>query len=384
MSGPIGRDNRRLDQLERELSALRSQLSTLQARLAITNPPQGWRFGVTAKLLDESTYPTEGSGADTFGVRFADLEFSPLATGASTIEKHYRSAKAKVPARSLSGYIPEGTPVVAFWSAVPGAATNAGCWYIALAGSVSGLPIRFRLTSSISVFGSGNGVRQKWDSGSSDWIDDPDFPDTETLFDYVGSASTGDPNDKCFAVEVPDHPGVFEIVEIQQAGGLEMVVFKLDQEGGITEDDATADALVVASYGAGLDPDDPITVSNYPSHVGGQYAFRRPNGYTGVAIKSGSTWLIVDMEEQVKVAEIEFICNQTVATTDATFDVEVTRILGDADLLGVAEEDEIEVHNRPDITDYVFTGSNLTSVGLARWDHRLLQWDVIWITCPTE
>lgn len=135
MSGPIGRDNRRLNVLERELAVLRSQIDTLQARLAIDRPPQAWRFGVTAKLLDESTYPTEGSGADTFGVRFADLEFSPVAAGDTNLVKHYRSAKAKVPAHSLSGYIAEGTPVVAFWSAVPGAATNAGCWFICLAGT---------------------------------------------------------------------------------------------------------------------------------------------------------------------------------------------------------------------------------------------------------
>jgi hypothetical protein len=337
---------------------------------------------VTAKLLEESSYPTEASGADTFGVRFADLEFSPVGTGDTNLVKHYRSAKAKVPAHSLSGYIPEGTPVVAFWSKTPGATSNEGCWFICLAGSASGLPIRFRLTSSISVFGSGNGVRQKWDGAA--WIDDVDFPDTETLFDYVGSASTGDVNDKCFAVEIPDHPGVYEIVEIQQAGSAGFVLFAIDDTGGLTHAMATVDAKVVLSYGAGLDPDDPIVVRNFETHTAGVYHFAAPNTYRGIAFYNGTDWSIVEMEEPVKFAQIEFICNETVTTGTADFDAEITRLIGDAGLVGVAEEDVITVYNRADITDFVFTGSNLTSVGLAQWDSVLGRWDAIWITCPAE
>lgn len=297
MSGPIGRDNRRLDQLTQEVNFLRQQLSTLQARLAIDRPPQAWRFGVTAKLLDESSYPSEGSGADTFGVRFADLEFSPLATGSSTIDKHYRSAKAKIPARSLSGYIAEGTPVVAFWSAVPGAATNAGCWYIALAGSVSGLPIRFRLTSSISVFGSGNGVRQKWDSGSSDWIDDPDFPDTETLFDYVGSASSGDPNDTCFAVEMPDHLGVYEIVEIQQVGVSAGGVVVLELPSDLTQAQQTKSGCTVKETYTGGPAVSSTVVARNPAAKGGNYQWKATASTQYVnAIFNGTDYTIVSVQ----------------------------------------------------------------------------------------
>lgn len=364
--------------LERAVEALQRECAALrQSRLPTARPTIHGFWAITC-APEGGSYPSAGS--NTYYVKIVEAAFSPRDNdGATTRTLTERSSEGLFVARqSGTAYVPEGTLVRIEPSKVRGGKPQWWFYY----GADGSTPLRFRLTSSISVFGTGNAKRQKWDG--ADWIDDLDFPDTVTVVDYVGSASSGDPNDKCFAVAMPDHPGVFEIVEIQQAGGLEMVVFKLDQEGGITEDDATADALVVASYGAGLDPDDPITVSNYPSHVGGQYAFRRPNGYTGVAIKSGSTWLIVDMEEQVKVASIYFTCNQTVTTSDASFDVEVTRVLGDGDLLGVAEEDVVTVYNHPDITDYVFTGSNLTSVGRAQWDHKLGQWDAVWITCPAE
>lgn len=383
----MGHFERRLQALESAI-ARGQHLQNPEARRDHREPWQAWRFGVTAVLPPAEAYPTEESGADTFGVRFANLEFSPVDQGDTELVKHYRTP-ALVPARSLSGYVPEGTVCIVFWSKVPDAADNKGCWFIMPAGEPGRPLIRFRLTTSISVFGSGNGVRQKWDG--ADWIDDVDFPDSVVLFDYVGSASSGDPNDKVFAVAMDDHPDCFEIVEIQQSGSAPFIVFKVNQEGGITEDTASVDGQVITSYGAGLDPDDAVTLLNFPSHVADKYAFRRPNGYTGIALwtGSGTNFLIIEMEELVKVAEIEFICNQTVTTSDASFEVKVTRLIGDAELIlgEIPEEDDLTctVFNRPTVTpdEYVFTGSNLTSVGLGRWDHRLQRWDAVWITCPT-
>jgi hypothetical protein len=374
---PQGTTATRIEVLERQVEMLLREAAIRPVRTPSARPTYHGFWAITCAPEGDS-YPS--AGANTYYVKIVEAAFSPSDNdGATTRTLTERSSEGLFVARNAGpAYVPEGTLVRIECSRVRGAKAQ---WWFHF-GADGTTPLRFRLTTSMSVFGTANGRRQKWDGAA--YVDDGDFPDTVTLVDYAGVASSGDVNDKCFSVAMADRPDVYEVVEIQQAGSAPFVLFKIDDTGGLTHAMATVDALVVLSYGAGLDPDDPITVRNFETHTAGVYRFAAPNTYRGLAFYNGTDWSIVELEEPVKFAQIEFTCNETVTTSDASFDAEITRLIGDAALLGVEEEDVITVHNRADITDYVFTGSNLTSVGLAQWDSVLGRWDAIWITCPAE
>ena len=89
-------------------------------------------------------------------------------------------------------------------------------------------------------------------------------------------------------------------------------------------------------------------------------------------------------------AQVEGEVTSTFDDTDATFTIEVTRLLQDAGQLLDDDDDPLEtgatltIHNRAYTTGYIFSGTSGTSVCLAQWDSVLGRWDAIWVTCQAE
>ncbi|MFO0899307.1 MAG: hypothetical protein U0836_17930 [Pirellulales bacterium] len=87
-------------------------------------------------------------------------------------------------------------------------------------------------------------------------------------------------------------------------------------------------------------------------------------------------------------AEVEGTLDTDVDTTDATFTITVTRILGDANRLKDDDDLPIDVggtltiHNRANGGAYVFTGTEDSSLCFGRYDFTADQWDAVWVTCP--
>lgn len=243
---------------------------------------------------------------------------------------------------------------------------------------------RVKLTSNLTG-SSADAVRRNFDGSNY-----ADTTEAITVHDPLGSFTGASTGDKFWAIRRHDSRRWELLGPSTSQSSYQFVLFQLT--GTLTTADATQTADVVIAYGDGALPDgetpgpaDSITVRNPETESPGVYAYAQDNGKRGWALWNGTDWSIIAVFKEAGFnAQVEFYCNQTVTTSDASFAAKITRLICDASNLGVAVDDEITIYNRATtVADtYVFTGTNLTGVGLAQWDTVLEQWDVIWITCP--
>lgn len=139
-------DIRRIEDLERDLAALRADVRDQPGRQP-RQQGKRWQFLVetVADADDSPTYPASG---DTFKVRFLDVAWDATA-GLSSYTAAPRSTTWQTIAKNVPGaYLPEGTIALATFHPPPPGTTGKGKWILNDEGG-NGL-YRFRLTADLS------------------------------------------------------------------------------------------------------------------------------------------------------------------------------------------------------------------------------------------
>lgn len=185
----------RLARLERRASpgTERGRVRIRQTRLMQT----------TANPADSEDYPDPP--ANTYWARFVNGDYSPALPGVASDIWTPRQTLGAVLLHVIRGpYLPEGSVVEAF--------EHDDKWWVDLGTGTP--PVRFTLTETIEQGGMAEAQIRTWDEGSMAYV----IGATITVHDFANCAT--DPTaTEGLAIELEDRPGVYEILEIIQAGG---------------------------------------------------------------------------------------------------------------------------------------------------------------------